>query len=115
MSRTPNSRSVFMRDENRFEYGKNRFGISVGRRISWSAILAGVAVACGIATLLALLGAGLGASSVNPLRESNPFAGLGTGALVWMVISGIIAFFIGGWLAAYGGWGPTRTEALTHG
>jgi hypothetical protein len=32
-----------------------------------------------------------------------------------MIVSGIIAFFIGGWLAAYGGWTVTRTEALTHG
>ena len=59
-----------MRDENRIEYERNRFAI--GRRIHWSGILAGVAVAFGIAILLGLLGAGLGASSVNPLRERNP-------------------------------------------
>jgi hypothetical protein len=102
-----------MRDENRIEYARNRFAI--GRRIHWSSILAGVAVAFGIAILLGLLGAGLGASSVNPLRERNPFEGLGTGALIWMAISGIIAFFAGGWVASYGGWASTRTDGLTHG
>jgi len=102
-----------MRDENRIEYERNRFAI--GRRIHWSGILAGVAVAFGIAVLLGLLGAGLGASSVNPLRERNPFEGLGAGALIWMAITGIIAFFGGGWVAAYGGWASRRTDALTHG
>jgi hypothetical protein len=104
-----------MRDENRIEYGRNRFGITAGRGISWSGILAGVAVALGVAILLGLLGAGLGAGSVNPLQERNPFEGLGTGALIWMVFTGILAFFVGGWLAAYGGWAHTRTQALTHG
>jgi len=102
-----------MRDENRIEYGRNRFAI--GRRIHWSGILAGVAAAFGIAILLGLLGAGLGAGSVNPLQERNPFEGLGIGALIWMAISGIIAFFVGGWVAAYGGWASTRTEGLAHG
>jgi len=66
--------------------------------------------------LLTLLGAGLGASSVNPTQEQHPFAGLGTGALIWMVITGIVAFFLGGWVAGYGsGWLTTRSEAATHG
>src|SRR5262245_16637297 len=106
---------ICIRDESRIEYTRNRFGIGGGRRISWAAILAGVSVAFGVTILLGLLGAGLGASSVNPLQESNPFEGLGAGALIWMVISGIIAFFVAGWLSAYGNSALTRTEALVHG
>ena len=105
-----------MRDENRIEFGRNRLGLSPARSISWSAILAGVAVTLGISLLLALLGAGLGAGSVNPLHESNPFEGLGKGALIWMVISGIVAFFAGGWTAGFGsGWVTTRRESAIHG
>ncbi len=105
-----------MRDENRIEYGRNRLGLGLARRISWSAIFAGLAVTLGIGLLLALLGAGLGASSINPLQAGNPFEGLGKGAIVWMVISGIIAFFAGGWTAGFGsGWLTTRREALIHG
>src|SRR4029453_9530866 len=101
----PQSRSVFMREETRVEFGRNRFGTIPPRRISWSAILAGVAVALGVSILLGLLGAGLGAGSVNPTREQNPMQGLGIGALIWMVVSGIIAFFAGGWVAGYAsGW-----------
>jgi hypothetical protein len=105
-----------MRDENRIELGRNRLGLSQVRRISWSAILAGVAVTLGVGLLLALLGAGLGASSVNPLQESNPFEGLGKGAVIWTVISGILAFFAGGWTAGFGsGWVTTRRESAIHG
>jgi hypothetical protein len=105
-----------MRDESRIEYGRNRLGLGLAGRISWSAIFAGVAITLGVSLLLALLGAGLGASSVNPLRETNPFEGLGKGAIIWMVISGIVAFFAGGWTAGFGsGWLTTRREALIHG
>ena len=100
-----------MWEETRIEFGKNR----IGRRFSWSAIFAGAAVAFGVTILLGLLGAGLGAGSVNPLQETNPLAGLGAGAMAWVALSGIIAFFVAGWLAAYGSGALTRTEAWTHG
>lgn len=105
-----------MRDENRIEYGRNRIGLGLARRISWSAIFAGVAVTIAVSLLLALLGVGLGAGSVNPLQESNPFEGLGKGAIIWTVLSGIVAFFAGGWTASFGsGWLSTRREALIYG
>jgi hypothetical protein len=103
-----------MRDDNRIEVVRNRFGIS-GKRIFWSAIFAGVAVVLGLTILFALLGAGVGAASVNPLQERNPLAGLGAGAVIWMGITGIIAFFAGGWLAGYGSWAASRAESLAHG
>jgi hypothetical protein len=105
-----------MREENRIELGRNRLGLGVAGRISWSAIFAGAVVTLAVSLLLALLGAGLGASSVNPLQQGNPFEGLGKGAIIWLVISGIVAFFAGGWTAGYGsGWVTTRRESLVHG
>jgi hypothetical protein len=105
-----------MRDENRIEFGRNRLGLGPARRISWSAILAGVAVTLGVTLLLALLGAGLGAASINPTQESNPLGGLGRASIVWMVVSGIVAFFAGGWTAGFGsGWLITRGESAIHG
>jgi hypothetical protein len=105
-----------MREENRVELGRNRLGLGLAGRISWSAIFAGAAVTLAVSLLLALLGAGLGASSINPLQQGNPFEGLGKGAIIWLVISGIVAFFAGGWTAAYGsGWITTRRESLVHG
>jgi len=105
-----------MRDDNRIEVVRNRFGFNSLRGISWSAVLAGVAVALAVSLLLAFLGAGIGASTINPLEERNPFSGLGVGAMIWMVLAGIVAYFIGGWVSGYGNGGLiTRTEALTHG
>jgi hypothetical protein len=104
-----------MREESRIEVLKSRLGLGFPRRIAWSAIFAGVFVALGVALLLTFLGAGIGASTINPLQEQNPFQGLGIGALIWTLVTGIIAFFFGGWVAGYGsGWAPTRGEAMTH-
>ncbi len=105
-----------MREEHRVEFGRNRFGLGSGRRISWAAIFAGVAITLGISLLLALLGAGLGAASINPTQESNPFEGLGKASIAWIAISGIVAFFAGGWTAGFGsGWLTTRGESVIHG
>jgi hypothetical protein len=105
-----------MRDENRIEFGRNRLGLGLARRISWSAIFAGVAVTLGVSLLLALLGAGLGAGSINPMQESHPFEGLGKASMLWLVISGIVSFFAGGWTAGFGsGWVTTRGESAIHG
>ena len=100
-----------MWEETRIEFGKNR----LSRRFSWPAIFAGAAVAFGVTILLGLLGAGVGAGSVNPLQETNPLEGLGAGAMAWVAFTGIIAFFVAGWVAAYGSGALTRTEAWTHG
>jgi hypothetical protein len=105
-----------MREESRIELGRNRFGLGLAGRISWSAIFAGAVVTLAVSLLLALLGAGLGASSISPMQQGNPFEGLGKGAIIWLVISGIVAFFAGGWTAGYGsGWVTTRRESLVHG
>src|SRR5262249_52895975 len=95
---------------------RNRLGLNSVRRISWSAILAGVAVTLGVSLLLTLLGAGLGAASINPMQESNPFQGLGKLSILWMVISGIVAFFAGGWVAGFGsGAATSKGESAVHG
>jgi hypothetical protein len=49
------------------------------RRISWGAVFAGVVVATAVQVLLTLLGVAIGLGTVNPMREQNPFAGIGVG------------------------------------
>lgn len=66
------------------------------RRISWGSIFAGVIVALVVQLLLSLLGLAIGLGSINPMTETDPFSGLGTGALVWWVASMLIALFAGG-------------------
>lgn len=69
------------------------------KRISWSAVLAGVVLAMMVSLLLSVLGTAIGSASIDPLQETNPTAGMGFGAAAWVVISSVISLSVGGWAA----------------
>lgn len=86
------------------------------RRVSWGAIVAGVVIAMVLQLVLSLLGAGLGLSTVDPLRYSSPDpATFGVAAGVWWVASSALALFAGGWVAAHLAGAPDKTDASLHG
>ena len=66
-------------------------------RVSWGAILVGVAVALVTQLLLNVLGVGIGLSALDATNASNnPDAGnAGMSAGIWYVVSGIVASFFG--------------------
>ncbi len=70
-------------------------------RVSWGAILAGVAAALVVQLLLNILGVGIGASAVDAANTAdNPTAGnfsLTSG--IWFTLSGIVASLVGGIVA----------------
>jgi len=70
-------------------------------RVSWGAILAGVATALVVQLLLNILGVGIGASSLDAANTGdNPSAsGFSLTAGIWWTLSGIIASFAGGIVA----------------
>lgn len=68
--------------------------------ISWRAILAGVVCILSIVFLLNLLGLVFGFGTIEPAEESNPMSGVGTGSLIWWIVSNLIALFVGGYVAA---------------
>ncbi|MGE0370728.1 MAG: PhnA-like protein [Gammaproteobacteria bacterium] len=69
-------------------------------RVSWGAILAGVAAALVIQLLLNMLGVGIGAATLDANSGDNPGAGtFSLTAAVWWTLSGIIASFVGGMVA----------------
>lgn len=80
-------------------YYQDSFKTHVGR-VSWPAIFAGTLIMLITLMLLSLLGVGIGFGSINPMDEAKPLQGLGTGALIWWVISNIIAVFAGAFMAA---------------
>jgi uncharacterized membrane protein YhaH (DUF805 family) len=92
-------------------------------QISWSAVFAGVAVALIAQLLLNMLGLGLGMATLDPGTADNPNAStFSIGAAVWWTLSGIIAAFLGGWIAgrtagkpkeSTGGWHGLVTWAVT--
>lgn len=90
-------------------------GVST-RRVSWSAILAGVFLAVAFQLLLSLLGAGLGLSTVDPLDGASPQAStLGTGAVIWWAVSSAIALFIAGAVSSHLAGSTRRSDATLQG
>lgn len=69
-------------------------------RVSWAAIFGGTLIMLITLMLLSLLGIGIGIGSIKPMEEAQPLQGIGTGALIWWVISNIIAVFAGAFTAA---------------
>ena len=86
------------------------------KRISWGAVIAGMVIAIGVQMVLSLLGAGIGLSTLDPLRYSSPDAStFGIGAGIWWAVSSIISLFVGGWVAAHLAGSPEKADAVLHG
>ena len=71
--------------------------LSVRNRVQWGPIIAGVIAAIVVFLLLTILGIALGASVLDP---ANTAGQIGTWAAVWGAVTAIVAFFLGGWIAA---------------
>jgi hypothetical protein len=92
-------------------------------RVSWGAILSGVAVALVAQLLLNMLGVGIGAATIDPATSGTPEAGsFSIGAAIWWTISGILASFAGAYVAgrlaghtrpSTGSWHGLTTWAVT--
>lgn len=68
------------------------------KRISWSAVFAGVIISTVIYLLLAILGTAIGATTIDPMKEQNPMDGLGTGAAIWTGLSMLISVAAGAFI-----------------
>lgn len=85
-------------------------------KVSWGAIFAGVALALTTHILLNLLGVGIGAAVIDPMTGDNPAAStFSIGTAIWFVISGIIAAFIGGYVASRLSGRPLKSTGALHG
>lgn len=85
------------------------------KRISWGAVFAGLVVALVLQLALSLLGFGIGVGTIEPTQEENPMSGLGTGALIWWIVSMLISLFAGGWVAGRLAGMPTTADSILHG
>lgn len=77
-------------------------------RVRWGPILAGLLTAMTVLLLLSLLGLAIGLTSVNAgaaATQGGPPPDTGRNSAIWAAISGILAFALGGYVAA-------RTAAL---
>ena len=86
------------------------------KRIRWGAVLAGAVISLVVFFALNLLGIGIGLTTIDPAQESgNALSGLGTGALIWYVISSFLAVFAGGYTAGKMSGFPKKSNAAMHG
>ncbi len=84
-------------------------------RISWGAILAGTLTALALMFLLNILGLGIGLTSIDPLTESDPFEGIGTGTAIWWILSNVASLFVGGLVAARMSGYTSNVDGALHG
>jgi hypothetical protein len=92
-------------------------------KVSWGAVLAGVVTGLVAQLVLNMIGIGIGASTLDPMTGDNPaVSSFSIGAGIWWALSGIIAAFIGGYVASRlsgqpkestGGWHGLTTWAMT--
>ncbi|HNR13510.1 MAG TPA: hypothetical protein PKM59_09375, partial [Thermodesulfobacteriota bacterium] len=69
-------------------------------RVSWGSVIAGTVVALIVQFTLIVLGLAVGLAMIEPATEENPMGAIGTGTALWWIVSSIIAFFVGGWVAS---------------
>jgi hypothetical protein len=68
--------------------------------VSWSAVIGGAFVAAAISLILLALGAGFGLSVVSPWSNVGASAAeIGAAALVWLFVTQVIPYALGGYLA----------------
>ncbi len=68
-------------------------------RISWKAVFAGTLTILVLQMLLSLLGVGISASTIDPLKEQNPLSGIGIGSGIWLILSTLFSVFVGSLIA----------------
>ena len=81
-----------------------------GFNISWSAIFAGVVTFLASLSVLSLIGSAIGFGVVEP-TSNDPFAGVGIGVLIWTIVTLVVAFMAGGFVAGM----AARRVGMLHG
>lgn len=80
-----------------------QFGHLPKKAVSWRAIFAGLVTVFAILLVLNLIGIAVGFSAIEPTEEKNPLSGIGTGTVIWWILSNLIAIFFGAIVAARAG------------
>lgn len=85
---------------------------SVGSRVSWGALMAGVVTALAIYVALGTLGVAIGLSTAGTAVEGNQ---LYVGAAIWAGVSLLVSLFLGGYVTSRCTVGEQKEEAPIYG
>lgn len=83
--------------------------------ISWGAVFAGLFFVITASWLLFLLGSAIGVGIADASNLEAMGTGFGVGAAVWLIVTTVIVYFLGGWLAARLDGNPDKGNGLLHG
>ncbi|WP_051888382.1 YrzE family protein [Caballeronia sordidicola] len=68
-------------------------------RISWGAVIAGVILSLIVYLVMSVLGTAIGASLLAPMSQPNPGRVFGFGSGVWVIVTTVLAVFVGSYFA----------------
>jgi len=68
-------------------------------RLSWGSVIAGVILSSIVYLIMSVLGTAIGASLLSPLSHPNPLRGFGFGSGVWVIVTTVLAVFVGSYFA----------------
>jgi len=85
------------------------------KRISWGAIFAGLIITLVAQMTLTVLGAAIGAASIDPARDQDNMRALGTGAAIWLLATTLLSIYIGACVAGRLSGAPTTADGMLHG
>ena len=68
-------------------------------RLSWGSVIAGVILSLIVYLVMSVLGTAIGASLLSPMTQPNPLHGFGFGSGVWMIVTTVLAVFVGSYFA----------------
>lgn len=85
------------------------------QRMSWGAVFAGWAVAVGFASLMYVAGLALGFSAFDPSDSAAAAKGFSVATGLWMVLTWIVALFLGGMFASWFDGNNDATMGAMHG
>ena len=80
-------------------------------RVSWGAVVAGIAVTLASFYILTSLGAAIG---LSVMKDGTPADDLGTGAAVWGFLTTLVALFLGGWTTSLVAIGENKADSVIH-
>lgn len=82
-------------------------------RIRWGPIVAGIVTAMTTLLVMTVLGLAIGLTAFEPAETGG--STIGTGAAIWGIISGVLAFFLGGWVAGRNALGSPEHNGAING
>src|SRR5579859_6441213 len=85
------------------------------RRVSWGAIFAGTFVMLVFQIMFILLGAAVGFSTLQTAERQGSGQQLALGSAIWLLVSSLVAIWIGACVAGRLSGGPGRADGMLHG